>query len=298
MAGSAIKLAGAVTSSPFGKFHNYEGTWDSTMFLWDAGYAPLAAVPANGATLTNLLRDQCAAVSGQTLANCDFVVTNQAGSFLANELTSKGGIHTASTQAGSQNAAASFELTPSTAFANWLLTQTDAGADYAVMMTAWARPTRAQLSAAAPQPFQMFTASVSPGTNYHSVGPVSANVAGGVVISGNGLPMSNTPGTPQVAALVSNGWAGTKPGSGAAALVPWNVGAAWGYAGGNYNKAPSAALYRVQLDLVDLSDIAGASVAAKTSAMIAVHQAMLARDFAAGGRFYGDTYTAASTLKA
>lgn len=300
--GSAMVLPGTVTTSPFGKYHDYEGTWDSTVMLWDGGYQSSGVVPADGATVTNLVRNQAAAISGLSLADCDLVAVNStANGFAAAERTSKGGLHVASTQAGSsQNAASNVALRMSVNFANWLLSQTDAGADYAVMFTAWVRLTRANVGGTgAPQAFSWFANLSSATSNYllYTQGGGAQAGAGGI-LTGNGQAVAAV-GTPGVLAVASQGWAGSKPANmnsiSQNAIANVGCGGAWGPL--NYNKAASAAIYRAQVDLVDLSDIAGADRAAKAAAMLAAMNVLQARDFASGGRFNGDTYTAPATLK-
>lgn len=299
--GSALVLPGSVTSSPLGKFYPYEGIDAGTVFLWDAQYAPMSAIPADAAKVTNLVRDRAAAVSSVAVASCDFEVTNtlnNGSSILASgELTGQKGIHVASPQAGGQVAASALGLSMSAAFANWLLSQTDAGADYVVLASLWLRCTRDRVAGSAnPQSLSHINNSTSAVTNrlYHMAvnGPAS-----GVAVSTNQAPPAV--GAAGLACVSSQGWNGTKPANlnttGQRRVAVLGATDAW--SSFNWNLAPSFILYRAQLDLIDLSEISGADRVAKCTARIAALNAMATRDFATGGRFYGDTFTAAATLK-
>ena len=296
MPGSALILQGAVDASPFGKFHAVEGTYDSTVYVWDSTFSGLTSVPANGAVVPNLLRDRAATVSGLTAAQCDFaVINNMANGFAAGEITGAKGIHIASTQAGAQNAVSNFGLCLSPEFANWLLSQTDAGADYGVMFTQWLRCTRAPI----------LTGNTSPQSIMHFASTTVnrfITTGGGVSQAGVALATNtNGPseGSAGLMACSSQGWSGVKPANMNSAFtrMPLNYGAYGPWDTQNYNKAASYIGYRCQVDIVDLSDIAGADRVAKGNAMVAAFQAKSAEWFGAGGRFAGDTFTPAAALK-
>lgn len=294
MTGSALKLPGALASSPFGKVQPYEGVWDSTVYLWDAGIAPLAAVPANGAVLPNLMRDRAAGASGLAVADCDIEIVNAlANGFAAGEITGHGALHIASTQAGAQNATSNCSFHLSTAFANWLLANIDAGADYAVALTIWKRVTRNYVT---PNVAAQSWGHIAVSTGVHLFQTTGGGAFAGVPIGvGQDAYLADVPA---VLFVASQGWLGAKPAnlSPAHQRTLGNVGAGPAWASYNYNKAASGILYRLQLDLVNLSEIEG-TVAQKAATMLAAQNAMLARDFAAGGRFHDDTFTPAATLK-
>jgi hypothetical protein len=301
---SIITLPGEVTTSPLGKFHEFEGTWDSTVFLWDAEYQPLATLPANGSVLNNIMRARASAVSGLALSSCDFEVRNTVGAaatVASGELTARGGIHVANPQSGSQSGLSGFGLSPTAAFANWLHGQTDAGADYAIMVTQYLRCTRANLLAGIEkQSMAHLTANTSPNTNFHLImSPAypASNMAGSVV--GTNQPPTNVAGEAGLAAVSSQGWIGTRPANlNTQNQRVWlNMGIDGTWATGNANKCGSYICYRVQVDIVDLSDVRGADRVAKCAAMIADLNAMAARDLGDDGRFGSDTFTAPATLK-
>lgn len=302
--GSIITFPGAVTTSPLGKFHQYEGTWDSTVYLWDAEYAPFSDIPANGTTFDNLLQARAAEVSGLTETQCRFDVTNLlnngSAALASGEITSKKGLHVASPQSGSQVAPSCLGFSYSNAFANWLLSQTDAGADYAVMATIWLRCTRAGIgSPSVPQSLLHIVSNVSStGNSFLYLQSNNGLTGGGGVrlINGQNPP---TVGTTGVGMVSSQGWGGTKPAnldqpSQRRAML---LGASDAWGSFNYNLAGSFICYRTQLDIVDLSDISGATRSDKATNMIAALNTMAARDFGVGGRFYNDTFTPAATLK-
>lgn len=299
--GSIVTLPGVVTSSPFGKFHQFEGTFDSTVYLWDAEYAPFTSLPAEFASHPNLMRERAAQVTGLTASQCDFEINNSLGigaGQASGEITSKKGIHVANPQSGSQVAASTFGLGLSADFANWLMGQTDAGADYAVLVSLWLRCTRELApGAAVVQSVSHFVSTASATGNFlYFLQPNNAQ-AGSLLVAGNRPP--SVTGAAGIANVASQGWTGTKPANmnGASQRALLTLGATGAWANFNFNKAPSYVAYRAQMDLVDLSDVSGADRAAKCAAMMASMSVMAARDFAAGGRFYGDVYTPAPTLK-
>ncbi|MCB5423958.1 hypothetical protein H0274_01695 [Altererythrobacter sp. CC-YST694] len=298
--GSALMLAGAASASPLGKYQPYEGVWDSTVALWDAGFAPLEEIPAHNAVLPNLMRERMAEITGLSLADCDFTIDNTlSAGFAAAEVTEKGGLHVASTQAGEQNAICNFGALYSQPFAEWLMGQTDAGADYGVLFTLWHRPTRALVTAGntAPQSLAHLCNTTTPSINrLYVMQNGSGLLPGSALIAGQTHNALDMPG---VSAVGSQGWSGAKPANFSlrSGRVFFNGGAQGGWATSNYNKAGSGIFYRAQLDLVDLSEIAGATLADKASAMLAAINTLAARDFAEGGRFHGDEFTPAATLK-
>lgn len=300
--GSIITLPGTVTSSPFGKFHQFEGTFDSTVYLWDAEYAPFTSLPAEFASHPNLMRERAAEVTGLTASQCDFEISNTLGNAdpakASGEITSKKGIHVANPQSGSQVAASTFGLGLNANFANWLLGQTDAGADYAVLVSLWLRCTRELVpGAAAVQSVSHFVSASGATTNLLYFMQPNNVATGSLLVAGNRPP--SVAGVSGIANAATQGWQGTKPANmnGASQRALLALGATGSWAGFNYNKAPSYVAYRAQMDLVDLSEVAGADRAAKCAAMMESMSAMATRDFAVGGRFYGDVYTPAATLK-
>ncbi|AOH85717.1 hypothetical protein AWL63_18995 [Sphingomonas panacis] len=233
------------------------------------------------------------------------MANDTANGFVAAERTAKGGLHIASTQAGAQDRSASVGFLYPQAFADWLLANTDAGADYAIVSTVWAQRTRVQgASNTAVQPLSWIAAAAGATSNffYHSQGglpfPNSAAAPGFVV--GQALP-AGVMASAAMQVVSAQGWTGAKPSAlnqaGRLAMLA-NVGACAGWGSLNYNKAPSFIIYRAQLDLVDLSDAAGSDRNAKAATMIAALNAQLARDFGVDGRFAGDTFTPPETLKA
>lgn len=302
--GMAVKLGGTIASSPFGKLRDYEGTNAGTIFLWDAGLQNDGAVPANGATLTNLVRKQGALTTGLTEAQMDATVQNNSGTYLATERTSKGGIHAAYSQAGGQTAAtAAFALNPTSQLRDWIGANSDAGADYGFMVSLWLRRTRAGVSGGN-QALSWFAAQSSATNNYlwhMQNGIMYPTGAPGLIGPQQNVPSASLD-TPLVAALATQGWLGTKPnpinGANTAAVIA-NVGPNGPWQSLAWNKAESYVLYRAQIDIINLADVGatGADLVTKQAAILSDLNAMLARDFAAGGRFAGDTYTPAATLK-
>lgn len=295
--GAVTKLPGdGVTNPPYAKLpaSGYEGTFDSTVFLWDAEYQPMAAVPDNATTFNNLLRSKAAEVSGLATSECDFsVVSTLSAGFAAGEITEKGGLHIAATQAGAQNAPSALVISPSAAWANWLLANIGAGENYAYLITAFLRTTRASLGLQSIMHFM--------GTTTATYGHISQN--GGVSTLVGAAAGSNvaapTVGNSGLMAVANSGWAGAKPANLASSFqrALLSIGATGPWVTGSYNKGSSHACYRLQMDIIDLSEIAGATRTIKSNAMVSQLEAMATRDFATGGRFANDTFTPAATLK-
>lgn len=311
--GSALVLPGSVDFSPFGKFHEIEGTWDSTVALIDFGLNPVSAVPGQTSTYTNLMRNRMAEVTGLALASCDFQVDNTVLNSDANrasaEVTGKGAIHCASPQAGVQTVVSAFGMNFSKAFGDWLLANSDAGNDYAVLASVFVRCTRDQLESN-PGNVRQSMMHIANGTSAtgNNMYITPARIAGGAnasrplaaeapyVIAPTPIPYAGEAG---LAATASQGWNGTKPADSAAAISRrlFVLGLSDAWSGFNQNRVGSYVIYRAQLDLINLSDIGGANVVAKAEAMRSALAAQATRDFAQGGRFYGDTFTPAATLK-
>ena len=303
MTGSALQLAGAASTSPFGKLQPYEGVWDSTVFLWDAGFAELESVPANGVMLPNLMRDRASAVSGLTASQCDVEAYNTMGNgFTTGEITSKGGIHIASTQAGAQNAQSNFALCMSQALGNWLAANCGAGENYSVMLSLWVRKTREYGGPnPTPQSWGHMAASFGQTGSYivqlqrGEGAPPDAARENWIGIRQDHIALD----VPGVMCAAAKGWRGTRSATlnGAFQRALANVGAMGSWDTVNYNKACSGIIYRAQLDVLDFSDAPGANVTAKGLAMLNSINALAARDFGEGGRFHGDEFTPAADLK-
>lgn len=296
MAYSALQLPIAVESSPFGKFQPYEGVWDSTVLLWDAGMAGLESVPANAAVLPNLMRDRASAVTGLSAAQCDLTVSKSMDNgYAVGEITEKGAIHVASTQSGAQDAASYLSIEYPLAFANWLLANTGGdGADHAVMVTIWGVYSRLTTSAS-PAGLSCLSSNLAGTTNrlYYDRGGWAVQITSPVIANQD---VRYTPqDVPWCLNYVPSAWNGTKPAN--MNLSTQRLLAAFGVTGsGPYNEAASFVIYRAQVDLIDLSEEAG-DRAAKATTMRAALNALHARDFGEGGRFHGDVYTPADTLK-
>lgn len=298
MVGMALKLGGTVASSPFGKLREYEGTNAGTIFLWDANWQNDGAVPGHDSAVTNLVRKQGAAITGLTEAQMDATAQNNTGPYLAVERTSKGGIHAAYSQAGGHAAgAAAFALIPSAALREWIYNNSDAGADYAFMVSLWFRRTR-DAAAATNQALSGFTSAASATANFlfHAQ---NAQAFSGAPVGQNQNAFASALGVPAMVSLATQGWAGARPATAAGvgyAMIA-NSGPNGPWTSLSLNKASSNVLYRAQIDVLNLADVAGADNAAKQATIMADLNAMLARDFAAGGRLSNDVYTPAANLK-
>jgi hypothetical protein len=307
--GIALKLGGAIENPIFGKLRDIEGDNEGTVFLWDADFLGASGdVPITG-TMTNMVADRAAAISGLTADQCAYeiecngITAGQSGAYLAVERTAKGGIHVASTQAGSQDTnPANWLIRPQGAFADWLLGNTDAGADYAVLNLLWVRLTRKNGVSSAPQAVCALTSWSSSTANYllYAGGPVSQPAQ--YPKSTYNTSDAGNVGTPGLLALASKQWTGTKP-------VNWsvsgtkvgcfffNAGAYAAWRGNNVDLAASMILYRQQTVLVDLADVDGDSITDKVNSILAEQQQMIERDFAEGGRFADDAWTDPAVLK-
>lgn len=288
-------VQGAISgAAPFGKLYPYDGMTGGTIALFDFGYAPAASVPINPVSLPNLVADQAAKLTGLTPVQCGFDITPATGHGSVVEVTAKGAIHVASTQAGDQTAPDGWGVSISAALANWLLAQSN----IAVVTTLFLRLTRSQLAGTnAPQSLSHITSAAGATGNlfYHTQGGIPAP---GAALA-NGVRAPTTVGQGGLLAVASQGWTGTKP-SNINDVRPRRLfvsGSMDAWAGLNYNKAPSYVVYRAQMDLIALSDVPGTTVAEKAANHIQAMSAMAAVDFAAGGRFHGDVYTPAETLK-
>lgn len=297
---SGLILPGAVDSSPWGKLQPYAGVTDGTTFLWDAGLAPLSGVPtpSNNMGMVNLMADRGAEIYGVSEADMSWAIISALGSFAAGEITEKGAVHIASTQAGSQNAAAYWNAGLSSAAEQAFLNNTDAGEDWAVLNTVWARVTRAGITSGntAPQAYILLVSALSATVNFHSYATFTGQFAAGgpIMQGGNGQALAglNTPG---VAGVASQGWTGTKPAQANFLTALASVGAYGPWNTTNYNKAPSIAVYRIQQDIgqhIEGVDAVGVKLRNQLTSL----NDLLAHDFAAGGRFADDVWTPPATL--
>ncbi|WP_292223945.1 hypothetical protein [Brevundimonas sp.] len=288
-------VQGAISgAAPFGKLYPYDGMTGGTIALIDFGYAPAASVPINPASLPNLVADQAAKLTGLTPAQCGFDITVATGHGSVVEVTSKGAIHVASTHGGDQTSDDGWGVSISAPLANWLLAQNN----IAVVTTLFLRLTRSQIAdAQAPQSISHITAPASATGNFfhHTQGGLPAP---GAALA-NGVRAPTIVGQGGLLAVATQGWTGTKPSNinGAAQRRLFVSGARDAWAVFNRNKAPSYVVYRAQMDLIALSDVPGATVAEKAANHIQAMSAMAAVDFGSGGRFHGDVYTPAETLK-
>lgn len=293
----ALEVGGTVQDSIFGKYRDYDGTNEGTIIRYDPEWINVQgdAIEATNDPVQNLMRKQAAAITGLTEEQCDLAAQNSTGNgFAAVERLASGCVHVASTQDGAQNASSSYGVRPSAEMRAWILANTDAGEDYALMTTIMFELTR-DFAAGGNQAISYLVGN-SPATVNHLYHTQSNGIFPAAAF---GSYVDIRPvGEVSMMVITTGGWSGAKPASiptANSALLAAGADGPWGPA--NYNKAQSFIPRMAQMDIIDLSDENGATFADKVATSIALLKGVRDRAIAPGGRWTGDEPTAAVILK-
>jgi hypothetical protein len=265
---------------------------DGSLFLFDGAhdFGAFSGVPPSGGTVPNVLSNKSAALLSTTESATHFTVPTWAdvsGKFKG-ERTTKGGVHGIITQAGSQVAQHGFQMRAASA----LLSYFNANSSHAFYYSIWSLVTRIGLTTVANQsPFHC--AANTSNYAFHFQGGLPNGPADSKRIGYKSFPSmvddhsSSLPAPhSRFSSLGVLGNSGTGPGSN---QIEFGVGTFGAWDGLNYNKAASRIIYRAYME--DLT-VSGRTYAEAEAIDFALYTAA----FAPGGKFYGDTYTAPSTM--
>lgn len=266
-----------------------------SLMLFDGNhqFGQFTGLPALNSTIPNALSNITSALLGVTEDQTSMIVhalSADATGVFKKERTSKGGIHGIVTQAGGQSSVQAYFIRAGDAVRNYMRDNTS----HTFYVSMWQRVTRKALDGPSPQAPFFFTNGVSSTANFrfHMEGSLPAPRAG--VSTSRGLkavPAENdtaiVSGTNRFTSLAVQGDIGTGPVSNDPCAFGVGTIAAWN--GANYNKAASRIIYRAYIEDLTVSGRSYAEVEA-------IDYALYQEAFAAGGKFYNDTYTAPSTL--
>lgn len=305
----ALVLDSEVTDTSLPILYADPGMSPGTLFLFDAAHSQnglsTGVVPLAG-TLPNIARETAAAALNKSASLLDWSpgYARSAGdaSFKV-ERTAKGGIHAVSSLVGQTTANGSddyWRINPMDDLKQGLLDAVPGSALFAIN---WIVVSRLGVSSpnSAPQSIMHMTNGASATGNYlffSRFDKFTAGDGGGFM---RGPTVYGPTNTPEMVYVASSAWLNTKPSSVASALItPAVLGRDTAWRGINQNKAPSLILYRSKME--DLSKTkranngAGGTFAEEAAAALAVEQALFNTAFAAGGKFYGDTWSDPATL--
>lgn len=271
-----------------------------TIWLFDPSHSmgAFSGVPANGAAIPNVARNRALAIIGAGAGGAGtFRTQRESAAALVMERTSKGGLHIASSHSAQTTENYGY-IEPPAAIKQYMHGRLPAAAT-GFYVSFWLRVTRAQVAtAAAASCGHYINVDAAATSNYlfHTQG-LGPTVGGSL-----GANVSTTAvNSPSLLQLGCSAWVGSKPTSyDRGELILGGAGAfsAWGYF--NVNKAPSLILYKVKVEDLALckrsNGGAGGTLAEEYAAAYAADLADFTAAFAAGGKFYNDTWTAAATL--
>jgi hypothetical protein len=249
-----------------------------SLFMIDFAHsaAPTTSIPANGAGVQNLawkrLKDQLGSGDAASLAMIH--TDNHQTADATFEMTPKGGLHRMYSQVGNtaNGRQSNFEMPP--ALEAYLL----ANPGHSYYLSDWTRITRMAASGGLTQ-LSMISASAST-SNY------LVTLQDTVALPGGTLSPPAIALGPRFRAATATGWTGTPAASAASLQGPIAMAGNGGaFASIINNKCGSYILYRTYLEDLTVSGRSYAKV-------LEQDQALYAAAFAAGGRFYGDTFTA------
>lgn len=295
MSGQKIVLAGVdFTDTSLPMLRDDPILSSGSLFLFDPSHSAgtFAGVPAQGSTVPNVAWKEAAAIIGSgdatTLAGEIRASNHNEATKMLTERTPKGGLHGLVSQVN-QTTTNYYSFRLKQALHNRIIANQDN--DYYVSI--WHTLTRHTIGNAAPQsPFH--AAESTSNFIWHASSGAFAPGGGGAFGGTHRSPDNgDTSGAVGVARFLS-GCTLAKSGAGMGNNIDiWPVAAVLGNTGPwgsfNTNKAPSRVIYRVYIE--DLT-VSGRTYAQVDSIDFALWQAA----FAAGGKFYGDTYTDPSTL--
>lgn len=267
-----------------------------SLMLFDGNhqFSQFSGLPGSGADIPNALSNIAAGLLGvgevQTAMKV-IAVSADSPTLFKKERTLKGGIHGIVTQSGAQASAQMYFMCASDSIRNYVRDNPT----HTFYFSLWQRITRKALASPASQAPFYFTNGVSATTNYrfHMQGgqpfpsATSPSVWRGSKVDPAASDKDVANDTNRFTSLAvqgnsGNGPVGTDPiALGVGTYSAWNA--------LNYNAGASRIIYRAYIE--DLT------VSGRTYAEVeAIDYALYQEAFAPGGKFYGDTYTAPSTL--
>ncbi len=274
---------------------------EGSLFLWDAALNPTLSLE-RGAVLSNLLSEFSAAAGNEFEYTTASASTAPDPTYIKTELTAKKGIHFIVSQSATTNkssASDAFFLQPKTAFSQAILDKLDASPN--MFVSVWTEHTRYVTKSDGTAGLIVFTANNT--TNLVGVLNQAETVFKGLAVdtptvlnTSSKLNLTSKQaaivGAPNNYQFTMNGYRGTKPslsqtfkiGSG---IVPPYSGSI--SANQAINAGPSFIVYRIYIEDLKLSGRTFAEVKA-------IDDAEHAKAFAAGGRFYGDTWSNPATI--
>lgn len=270
-----------------------------SLFLFDPSHSlgGIVGVPGVVGTsapnvLPNVAWKQATAVLGagtQTSLAGSVTTRNVDDSIWKVERSGKGGIHGIITQSGAQVSTRAWRATLPTAVRDYVMANMAAHQFY---FSIWRKITRPVVvpNTARQSPFHF--ARTTSNYLFHMEGGVFAPVTGAALVGRSGIPGLTgdefiAAGANKFMAGATAGFTGTGPTTSEDIAFGLGTFDAWGTI--NYNKAPSHIIYRVYAE--DLT-VSGRTFADASAADQALYNAA----FAAGGKFFGDTYTDPATL--
>ena len=268
---------------------------DGSLMLFDGNhqFGQFSGLPGVNASVPNALSSLTAkllSVSEDLTHLKGYSASADSAGLFKKERTAKGGIHGIVTQAGGQTSVQAYFLRAPDAVQAYMRDNNT----HTFYVSLWQRVTRKALDGPVPQAPFYFANGVSSTANFrfHMEGSLPYPRAGTLTSRGvKAVPVANdiniADGTNRFTSLGVQGNTGNGPIS--ADPVTFGVGTIGAWNGGNYNKAASRIIYRAYIE--DLT------VSGRTYAEVeAIDYALYQEAFAPGGKFYGDTYTAPSTL--
>lgn len=278
MAGQKIVLSGVTFTDTTLPVLRADGLLSAgSLYLFDLSHSQggVTGMPITGTPIPNIAYAEAAAILGSGSA------ATLAGSFLNNaqaadalfERTSKLGIQGIYSQVNNSNTSRGAQINVATAIRDYMI----ANKTHLFYISVWARRTRAAIATG-----HRFMEIGGGGTYLGFLGATGATskVAGSSKIVGGANTVAN-----RFAAMTAQAGSGDTVSAVASAMTYGNIGSGSALT----NQCPSDIFYRAYCE--DLT------VSGRTYAQVeALDEALWTAAFGAGGRFNGDTYTAASAF--
>lgn len=300
--GIKLKLSETFTDKSGPKLFDAPNMDIGTLWLFDPTHSmgSISGVPANAVAIPNVARNRLAAILSADAAtlNGTLEYASEGPSAFVVERTAKGGMHIMASHASQTSGGANkFVIRPPTALKQYIFDQIPAVTGAGFYASTWYRVTRSPLAG-----------------GYCSMMHVTSNMAGATNFllhmqdfgAFEGVSVGDADGgkvlnAAAIQALGTSGWAGTKP------TPSSNMNVSLGGNGGVdswaspfLNKGPSIILYKSKLEDLRLckrsNNGQGGTLAEEYAAAYAADLAEFNAAFAAGGKFYGDTWSDPATV--
>lgn len=300
MAGKLLRLHGVTINNPTAPKiitrDKMESSGSLMLFDGNHDFGKFVGLPAMDAIIPNALSNFTKALTGGNGTDIDFKVkiARPNSTQFKSERTPKGGIHGIVTQAGSQNAAEAYTMDGPKAVSDYIL----ANPTHQYYFSMWSVVTRPGLTTPAAQSPFHFTNGLGATTNhlFHMQGGIpSPGYSSAPSFRGMKAVPTYTDHTgasivvpmKRFGSVGIQGFVGNSPIP--ADRIQLGVGTFGGWNNLNWNVSPSRIIYRAYGEDLTKSGRSYAEVEA-------LDYALFLEAFAAGGKFFGDTYTAPSTL--